>query len=51
MLRVFQNRVLRRIFEPMKEEEITRWRQLCIEELHKLYSSQNTTEMTKSLMR
>jgi hypothetical protein len=38
---VFENRVLRKIFGP-KREDITRgWRKLRNEELHDLYSSQN----------
>jgi hypothetical protein len=32
-LRVFENRVLRRIFEP-KRDEVTGWRKLHTEELH-----------------
>jgi hypothetical protein len=50
MLRVFQNRVLR-ISEPMREEVITKWRELFIKELHNLYLSQNTTRMMKLLLR
>jgi hypothetical protein len=39
-LRIFQNRVLRRIFGP-KSDKVTRgWRKLHNEELHKLYSLQ-----------
>jgi hypothetical protein len=38
-LRVFENRVLRRIFG-LKRDEVTRgWRKLRNEELHNLYSS------------
>jgi hypothetical protein len=40
-LMVFENRVLRRIFEP-KREEATRgggWRKLCNKEAHTLFSS------------
>jgi uncharacterized membrane protein len=36
-LRVFENRVLRRIFGP-KREVTGNWRKLHNEELHKLYS-------------
>jgi hypothetical protein len=40
-LRVFENRVLRRIFG-LKRNKVTRnWRKLCNEELHNLYSSPN----------
>jgi hypothetical protein len=38
-LRVFENRVLRRIFGPKKDEVTGAWRKLHIEELHNLYSS------------
>jgi hypothetical protein len=39
-LRVFENRVLRRIFGGPKRDEVTgEWRKLHNEELHNLYSS------------
>jgi hypothetical protein len=38
-LRVFENRVLRRIFEPRRDEVTGDWRKLHYEELYKLYSS------------
>jgi hypothetical protein len=38
-LRVFVNRVLRRIFGPKRDEVIEGWRKLHNEELHNLYSS------------
>jgi hypothetical protein len=38
-LRVFENRVLRRIFGPKKDEVTGRWRKLRNEELRDLYSS------------
>jgi hypothetical protein len=38
-LRVFENRVLRRIFGIKKEEVVWGWRRLHIEELHNLYAS------------
>jgi hypothetical protein len=38
-LRVFENRVLRRIFEPKRDEVAGNWRKLHNEELHGLYSS------------
>jgi hypothetical protein len=49
-LRVFENRVLRRIFEPKREEVAGDWRKLHNEELHILYSSPNiiTSRMIKS---
>jgi hypothetical protein len=42
-LRVFENRVLRRIFGPKRDEV----RKLHNEELHKLYSSPNIVRMSK----
>jgi hypothetical protein len=36
---VLQNRVLRRIFGPKREEVTEGWRRLHTEELHNLYSS------------
>jgi hypothetical protein len=38
-LRVFENRVLRRIFGPMWDEVTGEWRKMHIGELHNLYSS------------
>jgi hypothetical protein len=38
-LRVFENRVLRRIFGPKRYEVIGGWRKLRNEELHNLYRS------------
>jgi len=37
-LRVFENRVLRRIFKPTREEGVGEWRKLHNEELHNLYA-------------
>jgi hypothetical protein len=36
-LRVFEYRVLRRIFEPKRDEVTGEWRKLHSEELHNLY--------------
>jgi hypothetical protein len=47
-LRVFQKRVLRRIFGPMRDEVTGDWRKLHNLGLHNLYSSQNIIRMTKS---
>jgi hypothetical protein len=47
-LRVFENRVLRRMFG-MKRKELTGgWRQLHNEELHNLYSSPDIFRVSKS---
>jgi hypothetical protein len=40
-LRAFENRVLRRIFGPKREEVAGGWRRLHNEELHNLYTSPN----------
>jgi len=40
-LRVFVNRVLRRIFGPKRDEVTREWRKLHNEELHDLYFSPN----------
>jgi hypothetical protein len=40
-LRVFENRVLRRIFGPKRDEVTGEWRKLHNEELHNLYLSSN----------
>jgi len=47
-LRVFENRVLRRIFGPKKDEVIGGWRKLHNEELNDLYSSPNIFGVIKS---
>jgi hypothetical protein len=46
-LRVFENRVLRRIFGPKREEDGS-WRKLHNDELHSLYSSPNIARVIKS---
>jgi hypothetical protein len=46
-LRVFGNRVLRRIFGPMRDEVAGCWRKLHNEELHNLYSLPSEIRMTK----
>jgi hypothetical protein len=47
-LRVFENRVLRRIFGPKRDEVTGDWRKLHNEEFHNLYSSPNIIRMIKS---
>jgi hypothetical protein len=47
-LRVFENRVLRRIFGPKRDEVTGDWRRLHNEELYDLYSSQNIIGEIKS---
>jgi hypothetical protein len=42
---VFENRVLRRIFGPKRDEVTGVWRKLHNEELHNLYSSPNVIRM------
>jgi hypothetical protein len=39
---VFENRVLKRIFGPKRDEVTGFWRKFHFEELHNLYSSPNT---------
>jgi hypothetical protein len=46
-LRVFENRVLRRIIGPKREEDGS-WRKLHNDELHSLYSSPNIIRVIKS---
>jgi hypothetical protein len=47
-LRAFENRMLRRIFEPKRDEIIGGWRKLLNKELRNLYSSSNVIRMIKS---
>jgi hypothetical protein len=47
-LRVFGNRVLKRIFGPKRNEVTGGWRKLHNEELHNLYSSPSQIRMKKS---
>jgi hypothetical protein len=47
-LRVFENRVVRRIFGPKRDEVTGEWRKLHNEELHELYSSPSIIGIIKS---
>jgi hypothetical protein len=47
-LRVFENRVLRRIFGPKRDEVTGQWRKLHNEELHDLYCSLTIVRVIKS---
>ena len=49
-LRVFENRILRRIFGP-KRDENWEWRRLHNEELHSLYRSPNIVRVIKSRLK
>jgi hypothetical protein len=45
---MFENRVLRRIFGPKRDEVTGEWRKLHNEELHDLYSSSSIIRIIKS---
>jgi len=45
---VFENRVLRRVFGPKRDEVIGEWRKLLNEELSDLYSLPNIVRVVKS---
>ena len=47
-LRVFENRVLRRVFGPKRDEVTGEWRKLYNEELRDLYSLPNIVRVVKS---
>jgi hypothetical protein len=47
-LRMFENRVLRRIFGPKRNEVTGGWRELHNEELHNFYSSPSIIRIIKS---
>jgi hypothetical protein len=50
-LRVFENRLLRRIFGPKRDDVTGEWRKLNIEELRDLYSSPSIIRVIKLRMR
>jgi hypothetical protein len=45
---VFENRVLRRIFGPKRDEVTGEWRKMHNEELHNLYSSPDIFKQVKA---
>jgi len=47
-LRVFENRVLRRVFGPKRDEVTGEWRKLHNEEINDLYCSPNIVRVIKS---
>jgi hypothetical protein len=47
MLKVFENKVPRRIFGPKREEGVGDWRKLHNEELHNLYTSPDIIAVIK----
>jgi len=50
-MRVLENRVLRRIFAPKRNEVTGEWRELHSEEVNDLYCSPNIFRVIKSRMR
>jgi hypothetical protein len=50
-LRMIENRVLRRIFGPKRDEVAGEWRKLHNRELNNLFSSPNIVRVIKSRMR
>ena len=48
---MFENRVLRRVFGPKRDEVTGEWRKLHNEELNDLYSSPSIVRVVKSRMR
>jgi hypothetical protein len=51
-LRMFENRVVRRIFGPKRDDEVSaEWRKLHNEELDNMYSSPNIIRQIKSRRR
>jgi hypothetical protein len=47
-LRVFENRVLRKVFGPKRDEVTGEWRKLQYEELNDVYSLSNIVRVVKS---
>jgi hypothetical protein len=49
-LKLFDNRLLRRIFGPKRDEVTGEWRKLHNEELHDLYSTPNIIRVIRTRM-
>jgi hypothetical protein len=47
-LKVFENRVLRRVFGPKRDEVTGEWKKLHNDELNDLYSLPNIVQVVKS---
>jgi hypothetical protein len=47
-LRVFENKMLKRLFGPKRDELTWEWRKLLNEELHDLYPSPNNVRVIKA---
>jgi hypothetical protein len=47
---MFENRVLKRIFVPKRDEVTGEWRKLHNEELHNLYSSPSIVRIIRIMM-
>jgi hypothetical protein len=47
-LKLFENRVLRRLFGPKRDDVTRKWRKLHNEELHDLYFSSSIVRVIKS---
>jgi hypothetical protein len=50
MDKISEDKLLRRILGPKRNETIGGWRKICNDELHNLYSSPNTIRVIKSRM-
>jgi len=47
-MRMFENRVLRKVFKPKRDEVTAEWKTLHNENLHDMYSSTITFKVMKS---
>ena len=48
MLQVFENKILRKIFEPKRDDQTGEWRRLHNGELHDLYGKPDIIRIVKS---